>query len=111
MASEQAAVPFSTSTITGTFAAVRAVPQVARGGASWLADAPPEASAGGPGAPAAEPHPVTHPASAANAAAANREPRMGVLLSAPPSCRRALGAREPARRRETVALRGSAGLA
>src|SRR5213082_615368 len=74
MASEQLAAPFSTSMITGTLTAVRVVPQVARGGASWVGGGGPEARGGPPCGPGEAPHPVT---SKASPAAANRERRIG----------------------------------
>ena len=80
MASEQAAEPFSTSMITGTLAAVRDVPQVARGGASGAAAGGLEAPGGPSCAPGEALHPVT---SKASPAAANRERRIGTSFPRP----------------------------
>src|SRR5579859_1108364 len=86
MATAQATDPFSTSTITGTLAAVRAVPQVARGGPGAVAETPtvpPGVSGDDPGERAGDPQPAASRVTAEVPMAAQADRRaLGARLAA-----------------------------
>src|SRR5579875_2235373 len=84
MASGQDVEPFSTSMVTGTLTAVRDVPQVDFGGASWLAAGAAAGPCGPAPLPLLQPAPVTISPATASGTGAQRAQRMGALLSCAP---------------------------